>query len=83
MSCQCVMCCDAAWTPTWLTEQQMDWAQWLVMEVAPLKATAALFSLCVAILVCLRNRGVLRFLSTERDWQKKSFHVCSSFFKGT
>lgn len=51
-SCHSVMCCYAGWTTAWLTEQQMDWVQWLVMEVATLKTLAALFSVRVAILVC-------------------------------
>lgn len=50
---QCVMCCDAGCTPTLLTEQQMDWDQWLVMEGAPLKAPAGGFLHFVLLfLVC-------------------------------
>lgn len=90
-SCQCVMCCDAAWMPTWLTEQQMDRAQWLVIEVPPLEDLAALFWACLVILVCLRHRVCVQVAkkanhlkSNQSSWtytQQYSFFFPSCWFK--
>lgn len=60
-SCHSVMCCYAGWTTAWLTEQQMDWAQWLVMEVATLK-TLGFFVFSSCCYFGLWQRSVFWFL---------------------